>query len=233
MKDLNPRLALYREAMTLEEKRTTLQAQLDVVLSKLNDINNRLLNTTSSASASPSGESRAPVTRTSAPRTSLSGKRARRGELKSQVLAALSAAGTSGISVKEITATTGAKPTSVHSLLQSARKQYPIKRISQGRYRLEGSVSFDAPATESKASKPGRPSGRSSKKSTRPLSKRGELQSRILSELRSAGSNGVKVSDLADNLGVKRKNLFIWFATTGRRNSGIKKVAESHYRLEE
>jgi hypothetical protein len=42
----------------------------------------------------------------------------------------------------------------------------------------------------------------------------------------------VKIPELSDKFGVKRKNLFIWFATTGRRNPAIKKVGESHYRLE-
>jgi hypothetical protein len=252
MKDINPTIALYKEAITLEEKRASLQAQLDQVLAQLSDLKERLFD------AAGSGAPAAAAPRVSAPkvpRPSLTGKRARRGELKSKLLNILSAAGSSGISVKEITASIGAKPTSVHSWLQAARKQYPIKRVSQGRYRLEGNVSLDAPAKGRPGRKPGRkpgrppgsgkvgrppgsgkvgrPPGRPGKKSTRPLSKRGELMSKIMGELQAAGSAGVRIPELADKLGVNRKNLFIWFATTGRRNPAIKKIGESHYRLEQ
>lgn len=256
MKDNNPTIALYREAITLEEKRASLQAQLDQVLAQLSDLKERLFD------AAGSGASAAVTPLVAAPKASratLSGKRARRGELKSKLLSILSAAGSSGISVKEITASIGAKPTSVHSWLQAARKQYPIKRVSQGRYRLEGNVSLDAPAKGRPGRKPGRkpgrppgsgkagrppgrppgsgkvgrPPGRPGKKSTRPLSKRGELMSKIMGELQAAGAAGVKIPELADKLGVNRKNLFIWFATTGRRNPAIKKIGESHYRLEQ
>jgi hypothetical protein len=261
MKDINPTIALYKEAITLEEKRASLQAQLDQVISQLSEIKERLFDAAGSSAAA-----RVSAPRVSAPkaaRVTLSGKRARRGELKSKLLSILSAAGSSGISVKEITASIGAKPTSVHSWLQSARKQYPIKRVSQGRYRIEGNVSLDAPAKGRRGRKPGRkpgrppgrppgsgkvgrppgrppgsgkvgrPPGRPAKRSTRPLSKRGELMSKIMGALQAAGADGVKIPELADKFGVKRKNLFIWFATTGRRNPAIKKVGESHYRLEQ
>lgn len=234
MKDTNPRITLYKEAMALEEKRASLHSQIEEVLRKLADINGKLFDTVASSSATPSTSPVLAAPRSVTPRASLTGKRARRGELKTQLLRALAAAGSTGISVKEITATTGAKATSVHSWLQAARKQYPIKRLSQGLYRLDGGVPVEtsAAAEAPAAKKSGRGPGRPSKRSTRPLSKRGELMSKIMSELQAAGSAGVKIPDLADKFGVKRKNLFIWFATTGRRNPAIKKMGESHYRLE-
>src|SRR3954469_17340958 len=64
-------------------------------------------------------------------------------------------------------------------------------------------------------SNPGR-GGR--KKNTRPHGQRGELAARILEALESAGKQGAKVRDLASSLGVNPKNLFIWFATTGKKN---------------
>jgi hypothetical protein len=227
MKDTNPRIALYKEAILLEERRAVLQAQIDDVILKLSDIKAQLFDAVSPRTVSASTVSSAASTRAGASRGSLSGKRAGRGELKTQVLRALSAAGSAGISVKEITDSIGAKATSVHSWLQSARKQYPIRRISQGRYRLDGNVSVEEPRT--KTSRTARPTAR---KNTRPLGKRGALLASIMSELESAGSSGIKIPDLADKLGVKRKNLFIWFATTGRRNAQIKKIGESHYRLD-
>lgn len=228
MKETNPRLALYREAMALEEKRAALQAQLENVSQQLNATQAKLFNEFSADDAvSSSGSSSAASGQKLTPARSLAGKRAGRGELKNQLLRILSTAGSTGVSVKEITAEIGAKATSVHSWLQSARKKYPIKRVSQGRYRIEGAVAIEAPKAP-KAAKPGRPG----KRSTRPLSGRGELLAKIMGELKAAGDKGVKVPDLADKFGVKRKNLFIWFATTGRRNPAIKKVGESHYRLE-
>ncbi len=231
MKDTNPRIALYKEAMLLEEKRASLHSQLDDVVRKLADIQGKLFNTAVSVSSASAVAPSTSATRAAAPRASLGGKRARRGELKTQLLRALAAAGSAGISVKEITATTGAKATSVHSWLQAARRQYPIKRLSQGLYRLDGGLPAEAGGASPAPAKAGR-GGRGRKRSTRPLSKRGELMTKIMSELKSAGDAGVKIPELADKFGVKRKNLFIWFATTGRRNPSIKKVGESHYRLE-
>ena len=88
------------------------------------------------------------------------------------------------------------------------------------------------PQTQSAAAAPkvGRPRGR--RRSTRPLSKRGELASRIVDAMKSAGKEGIKVRALADKMGVKHKNLFIWFATTGKKNRAIKKVGEAHYRYD-
>jgi hypothetical protein len=240
MKDTNSRIALYKEAISLEEKRAALRSQLNDLESRIATVQGQLFDSGGSAVSSPTPVAKSAGAKPAAPRASLSGKRAGRGELKNQLLSILSAAGSGGISVKEITAATGAKPTSVHSWLQAARKQYPIKRISQGRYRLEGKAPVVGAAKAKPGrppGKPGRPSGRPagkpSKRSTRPLSRRGELMTKIMSELKAAGSAGVKIPELSDKFGVKRKNLFIWFATTGRRNPAIKKVGESHYRLED
>ena len=50
--------------------------------------------------------------------------------------------------------------------------------------------------------------------------------------MKAAGKEGIRVRQLADELGVKHKNLFIWFATTGKKNRAIKKVGEAHYRYD-
>jgi hypothetical protein len=219
----NPRIALYREAMALEEQRARLQADVDRLTSRINAIQSQLFagESTSSSSSAP-----APV-QASSPRRS--GGRSKRGELKAQVLQALVAAGSGGVRVKELAAALGTKPANIYSWFQAASKRMPqIKKMGEAHYRLEGSL--PASAAHAPAAKPAKSRGR--KRSTRPLSKRGELASRIVESMKAAGKEGIKVRQLADKLGIKHKNLFIWFATTGKKNRAIKKVGEAHYRYD-
>ena len=217
----NPRIALYREAMSLEEKRASLQAELDRLTSRLSSVQSQLFGSKAAAAAAFAG----PRVVLVAPRGRR--RRSRRGELKAQVLEALSAAGGKGVRVKDVAAAIGTKPANIYAWFQTATKRIPqIKKIGEAHYRLEGSV--PTAASKAPAAKP----GRRGRRSTRPLSKRGELAARILGALKSAGKQGMKVRDLADKLNVKYKNLFIWFATTGKKNKGIKKVGEAHYRLD-
>ena len=60
---------------------------------------------------------------------------------------------------------------------------------------------------------------------------RGGLGAKILTALEVAGDAGVKVADLAKSLKVNGTNLHVWFATTGKKNSAIKKVGKGHYKL--
>jgi hypothetical protein len=217
----NPRIALYREAISLEEQRSRLQADLDRLTSRLNAIQSELFD----------GEESSPITSSLQVSTiRRAAGRSRRGELKAQVLSALVAAGNSGIRVKDLAAAIGTKPANIYSWFQSAPKRIPqIKKIGEAQYRLEGSLpdsALTAPAPKPVRGRAGR------RRSTRPLSKRGELAARIIEGLKGAGKEGIKVRQLADDLGVKHKNLFIWFATTGKKNKAIKKVGEAHYRFE-
>jgi len=62
-------------------------------------------------------------------------------------------------------------------------------------------------------------------------SPKGGLGNKIIAALESAGEAGVKVTDLAKKLKAKGGNLHVWFATTGKKNSAIKKVGKGHYQL--
>ena len=226
----NPRIALYREAISLEEQRARLQSELDQLTSRLDGIQSQLFagegsavkTSTFKASASASAASPAAGARRSAGRS-------RRGELKAQVLNALAAAGNAGVRVKDLAGALGTKPANIYSWFQTAPKRIPqIKKIGEAHYRLEGSL----PESSTAAPAPRISRGRGRRRSTRPLSKRGELASRITDAMKTAGKEGIKVRDLADKLGVKHKNLFIWFATTGKKNRAIKKVGEAHYRYD-
>ena len=60
--------------------------------------------------------------------------------------------------------------------------------------------------------------------------KRGAVTATILENLKAAGATGVKIGELADKMGAKYKNIYIWFATTGKKY-GIKRIAPATYRL--
>jgi predicted transcriptional regulator with HTH domain len=62
--------------------------------------------------------------------------------------------------------------------------------------------------------------------------RRGELRSRIVEFLRAAGSNGAKVREIADALGVKPVNIHSWFHTATQRFPQLKRFAPGRYRLE-
>ena len=145
-------------------------------------------------------------------------------------MAALESAGNAGVRVKDLAAALGTKAVNVHSWFHSTIKRNPaIKKLSGGHYRLEGG------AGASPASTPG---GTASSSSSRPKTgrklgpqPRGALSARIHAELQRAGENGITVKNLASKLGANHKNIYIWFATTGKKNRNIKKVAPATYRL--
>jgi hypothetical protein len=61
---------------------------------------------------------------------------------------------------------------------------------------------------------------------------RGELKERILSALQSAGREGIRVKELANELNTKPVNIHSWFHSAIKRHSAIKKISGGHYRLE-
>ena len=62
------------------------------------------------------------------------------------------------------------------------------------------------PAAAATPSKPSKKTGRS-----------GGLKDRILALLEEAGSEGLRVKEIADKLGVKATNISVWFSTTGKK----------------
>jgi hypothetical protein len=208
----NTRLDLYKEAMDLEEKRTALQADIDRITSHLSQLHNQL-----SGGAAPTKAVKVTATST----ISRKGKRAGRGELKSQILEALTNAGAAGLRVKDLVNQLGAKPANIYAWFQNATKtNRGIKKIGSAHYRLEGS------RAETKTPTPG-----SKKQGAKRKGKRGQVGANILEVLKNAGKGGIKLRDLAEKLGTKYQNLSVWFATTGKKNKAIKKMAPGHYRM--
>lgn len=60
---------------------------------------------------------------------------------------------------------------------------------------------------------------------------RGQLMARILESLKTAGSKGVTIKDLSAKFKMPYRNVQVWFATTGKRNPAIKKIAPATYRF--
>ncbi len=98
-----------------------------------------------------------------------------------------------------------------------------------------------AKVAKAKGKRRGRPAkkGAAVKKSASPKkapkapkkSASGGLGTKVLKALETAGDAGVKVTKLAKTLKVKGVNLHVWFATTGKKNTSIKKVGKGHYKL--
>ena len=82
-----------------------------------------------------------------------------------------------------------------------------------------------APVVVASAARPA-PIGRRLRKG----SKRGQVTANILGALKAAGSKGITVADLASKLGANYKNIYVWFATTGKKHP-VTKLAPATYRL--
>jgi uncharacterized protein YjcR len=52
----------------------------------------------------------------------------------------------------------------------------------------------------------------------------------ILAALQKAGDEGLAVKDLAAALGVKSRNIHVWFSSTGRKVKGLTKVGAGRWK---
>ena len=217
----NPRIERLKEMMNLEEKRVALQQQLDEVMEEMTELRDALFADSEEAEPTPTRVAGKAATRP--PQVS-----GRRGVLKDRIMAALQAAGSKGVYVKELAQALGTKPVNIHSWFHSSIKRYPaIKKLEGGHYRLEGGEAEKATPSKGRAAK----TQPKAAKTKGVRGKRGELSASILGALEDAGSEGISVRDLADKLGANYRNIYIWFATTGKKNSSIKKVGPAQYRL--
>ncbi len=127
----------------------------------------------------------------------------------------------------------GSKPANIYAWFHAAVKRYPsIKKTGNAQYRLVGS----APAAKSSAAKSAKasksaPKAKAPGKGKRGGGRRGALREKIVAALRQAGSSGVRIRDLAKDLGVPNRNLQVWFATTGKKTPGVKKIAPGTFKI--
>jgi hypothetical protein len=111
----------------------------------------------------------------------------------------------------------------IHSWFHSALKRdKSITKLSSGHYRLTASSTVAKTPPTTTVVKPA--------KRARRGTKRGQLTADILGGLRAAGSKGITVADLAAKLGANYKNIYIWFATTGKKHP-VTKLAPATYKL--
>ncbi len=221
MKQINPRIEGLKAMMSLEEKRSALQTQLDTVQQQLIALQSRFFDDSNPAkNSSPQSSPKV--------RSGL-GKRARRGALSEKILSALSSAGEAGIRVKDLASAIGTKAANIHSWFQSTARRHPaIKKLSAGVYGLDSQIA-SKPAKTKADSKRGAVAKIAKKKSR--TGKRGALAEKIVTALGVAGADGISIKDLAAKVGAEYKNISIWFATTGKKNSKIKKVGPARYKL--
>lgn len=260
MTNTNSRIGRLQELLKLEEQRAALQNQIESITESMHSLRDALFQeeqhsgassrSTATASLLARGGASAPAPKPATPAKSVqsgqSGRKARmkRGALKDKIMTALHAAGDAGIRVTELAKEFAMNPVNIHSWFHSALDRHPeIKKIQGGHYRLQGggsrpsaaskngngtgarSASTQKPGKAAQASKgAGRGAGQSG-------NRRGELSARILSELQSAGAKGINVRELASKMGAPYKNIYIWFATTGKKNKSVKKLGPAHYKL--
>lgn len=200
--------------MSLEERRTALQHELEGVLQQLSALHSRLLGSSPVAVSPPAAVA---ARAKSGPR-----KQHQRGVLGEKILGALTLAGQAGMRVRDLAAQIGIKAPNIHSWLQSTAKKHPgIRKVAAGLYRLSPDTAPVAAAP--KANSKG---GRKAKGV-----KRGALSAGIMAALEAAGAEGMSVKELAEKADSQYKNVSIWFATTGKKNGKVRKVGPARYKL--
>lgn len=215
--------------MAIEHERAALQSKIDRLQMRLQNINASLFSTSGTTSAPTATKVR---TSGAVSRPASSGKkpRAARGDLKQRIFEALAAAGEAGVRVRDLANSIGARPAALHSWFQFARKSIKaIRKAGKGRYRLVGSVPQQAVPESPKAKTSAKPAKGARKSAGK---QRGHLSAAVEDALKAAGKDGISVGDLATTLAVNPRNLFVWFATTGKKNKAIRKVSPGHYRLQ-
>jgi hypothetical protein len=242
MSNPNPRLERLKELLSLEERRVAVQQDLESITQRMVSLRDSLFE----EGGGPISRTASAVVEAAAPRGGRPRGSLKRGALKEHIASALEAAGSAGVRVTELAQKLGVKPVNIHSWFHSSLKRFPqIKKLKGGHYRLDGKLDLAAGARKrgrprkteaSPQSAAPRPVGRPPKSASAPSSssgtRRGALSEKLLGELRKAGSKGVSVRDLASKIGANYRNIYIWFATTGKKNGKIKKVAPAVYRLE-
>ena len=232
------RIAQLQQMLKLEERRQELQSQLDELDKEFALVGEGIIaESTPSRPASLKSVAPPSAVGPKKPARPSSGREAR-GSLKERVLSMLAGAGAEGISVREIAEALGTKPQNIHSWFNNTGRKNPaIKKIGEARYSLGSSASLTNTKSAStppppKTASPKKSSGANKSVSKSGGSARGELRDKILAELKSSGSKGVSVKELSEKVGVPYKNVSIWFSTTGRKHSEIKKIGPARYSID-
>jgi len=207
MSNTTPRTVHLKSLLALEEKRTALQHQIDEIYHEISIVQGQIF-------------AKGPTVVAKSIRKVASKGRARRGALKAKIMTSLETAGRAGVRVTELASALGTKAANLHAWFHSTAKRIPsIVKIAGGHYRLNGDAPKPAPAAaKAKTRKSGK-------------ARRGALTENIIAALSDAGSSGMTIKDLSEKAGTNYRNVAVWFATTGKKNPKIKKVAPATYKL--
>jgi hypothetical protein len=58
---------------------------------------------------------------------------------------------------------------------------------------------------------------------------RGALKAKVIAAIQAAGKNGIHIRELARKIGVKERNLSVWFFSTGKAVKQIKRIKPATY----
>lgn len=116
-------------------------------------------------------------------------------------------------------------PANLRAIVSLAEKREgllaEVAKIENQIRALEGAKPVSGPKPEK---------ARKTPKGKAPGGRRGKVKDLIIAELQAAGKAGVKVKELAPQLGLKAQNLHVWFNTTGKK-LGVKRIGPGTYRL--
>jgi hypothetical protein len=217
MSNTSNRTVHLKSLLALEEKRVALQRQIDDIQEQISKISGQILGQEPSAIVKA-------VRKVAA--TGTAQGRSQRGALKEKIMAALESAGHAGVRVTDLAESIGTKAANLHAWFHATSKRLPsIVKVAGGHYRLNGNGHKPTPAPAAapiKAKGKARKGGRV---------KRGALSENVLAVLGEAGASGISIKDLSDKVGSNYRNVAVWFATTGKKNPKIKKVAPATYKL--
>jgi hypothetical protein len=132
MKESNSRIALFKEAIALENQRSLILAKLEPLEKRLEAIARELgAGAGRPVAASPSRVA-SPV-----PRKGKNGSK--RGELTAAILGALKAAGSTGVRVQEMSERFGVHVRNLFVWFSTTGRKFKnIKKVAPGRYRMVG-----------------------------------------------------------------------------------------------
>lgn len=219
MSNTSPRIVHLKSLLALEEKRTALQEQIDDIEQQILSIRDQIL-----------GEAPSTVAKT-VRKIAAKGGRAQRGALKAQIMTALESAGHAGVRVAELAEALGTKAANLHAWFHATAKRMPsIVKVAGGHYRLNGTSINGAKVTAVTAA-PKATKAKAKGRKGAGKAKRGALSENVMAVLSEAGSDGISIKDLSDKVGSNYRNVAVWFATTGKKNPKIKKVAPATYKL--
>ena len=197
MRPANPNIETLKELIALEERRAAIQGELTAVEQRISALRNSVV-TGSPVKATGSSASPAKGKPAQLPQPK------KGGTYRDYIMAALEAAGEAGLRVKDLALAMKTKPVNIHSWFHSNLKRIPsIKKITGGHYRIASGAKGTAASPESAPAAKAVAAPRRKKGG----SKRGALSASILKHLQDAGPNGIKIADLAVQLGAKYKNV--------------------------